>query len=99
MISIIAIIGAVVSSYIIPWLRETINEKELDRLIYFATVAVKFANQTFTPEQWQEKKAAVTEYLQDVIAKKINITITAEDLDKIIEAIVYEVKQEAAKGN
>lgn len=71
----------------------------MDRLVYFATVAVKFANQTFTQEQWKEKKQAVTLYLRQTIADKIKINITAEDLDKIIEAIVYEVKQEAAKGN
>jgi len=99
MLGAITIIGAIVSSYVIPWLKATFEEKELDKFIYFAATAVRFANQIYTPEQWREKKAAVTKYLQQVIDAKININITDEDLDKIIEGIVYEVKQEAAKGD
>lgn len=95
----IAIISAIITGYLIPWLKSLFEEKELDKFIYYATVAVKFANQIYTPEQWREKKKAVTVYLQQVIADKIHIEITDDDLDKIIEGIVYEVKQEAAKGN
>lgn len=81
----------------VPVIKEMIEAKKLDRLVYFATVAVRAANQTMTPEQWQEKKESVTEYLQGVLCK-IHLNVNEDDLDRIIEGIVNEVKEEAAKG-
>lgn len=98
MLGAITIISAIITGYLIPWLNAKFEGQELERFLYYAKMAVQFANQTFTPEQWQQKKKTVTQYLQQVIADKIKITITDEDLDKIIEALVYEAKQEANKG-
>lgn len=98
LIAIIGLAAAIITTYVVPWIKSKTTAEKWDQLIYYTTLAVRFANQTMTPDQWKEKKEAVTEYLQNVIDTKLHINISEEDLDKIIEGIVNEVK-EAAKGN
>lgn len=98
LIAIIGVVAAAITAYVIPWIKSRTTAEKWDQLIYYTTLAVRFANQTMTPEQWMEKKLTVTEYLRGVIDTKLHININEDDLDKIIEGIVNEVK-EAAKGN
>lgn len=96
---VIAIVGvaiAAITTYVIPFIREKITASKWDMLIYYTTLAVRYANQTIPPDQWMEKKLQVTEYLRDVIDTKLHINVNESDLDKIIEGIVNEVKESKA---
>lgn len=92
-LAIITIIGGLVSAYVIPYLKAKFSTEQLDTLTYYITVAVRCAEQIYTPEQWAEKKSYVTTYAKDVINDLVKINLTDEQLDAIIEGIVNEVKK------
>lgn len=87
-----------ITTYVIPWIKEIIKTNQLERFLDFAEKAVRAANQTLTPEQWEEKKHRVEAYLLRKI-KTMHIDLDEEDLENIIEGIVNKVKEERAKGN
>lgn len=89
---IITILGALISAYLIPWLRVKVEATQMADLISFVEKCVKWANQTIPPEEWERKKKEVTQKVADYVERHITIELTDEDLDAIIEAIVYSIK-------
>lgn len=98
LMAIISIACALVSAYLVPWIKANTTKKQLEALEFWTETAVRFAKQTFTPEQWKEKKEAVTAYMLQILHEKIHANINEEDLDKLIEGIYNKVKEEAEKG-
>lgn len=89
---------AAITRYAVPWIKEIIKTYQMERFCDFAYKAIRAANQTITPEQWEEKRNKVEKYLLNKI-EKMNIDLDYEDLDNIIEGLVNLVKEEKAKGN
>ena len=89
-LSIISIAGALVSAYLIPWIKNNISAKDMETIVFWVRFAVRCADQLFTPEQWQEKKKYVTAYIIDM-AKKIGINLTEQDINVLIESAVNEI--------
>lgn len=92
-VTLIMIIGAVVSSYVIPYLTSKVQLNELDKLMDFAKKSVEWANQTIPPDQWERKKNEVMNLVIDYMEKNLKIKLSTRDIDVIVEALVNEAKK------
>lgn len=80
--------------YAAPYLKMRIETSKNAWIVQWAEIAVKSAEQTITGDGAEkEKKAIVTKFLKDILIQK-NISISDEQLDSLIEAAVFAMKQE-----
>lgn len=91
-LGIISIISALISAYVIPYLKQSKNMKEFAMLNDFIVNMVRSANQLYTPEEYKEKKQYVLELVTRYANEKTSLGFTEEQIDAIIEGIVKEVK-------
>lgn len=89
-LAIISIAGALVSAYLIPWIKNNISAKDMETIVFWVRFAVRCADQLFTPEEWEKKKQYVLAYVIDMAAK-LGIKLTEEDINVLIEAAVNEI--------
>lgn len=89
---IITIVVAVVMYVLIPYINSKLNKTQLEKLDYYLNLAVRCANQIYTPEQWEQKKVYVTEYITDVVNSKLKLSLNEKDIDMLIEGVVNSVK-------
>lgn len=89
-LAIISIAGALVSAFVIPWIKTNISAKDLETITFWVRFAVRCADQLFTPEQWEEKKKYVMSY---IITKcgELGLKLTEEDINTLIEAAVNQL--------
>lgn len=91
---IVTILVAVITSFVIPYIKSKIDSDKLEKLDYFIKIAVRCAEQIYTPEQWKEKKDYVVNYITDLINNSLHIKLTASEIDDLIEGAVYQLKHE-----
>lgn len=91
--AIITIITALITAYVIPWLKTRINNNQLEQLQKYIELAVRCAEQIYTPDQWIEKKEFVLNYITETVNDKFSLTLDYVDIDLMIEGIVNEVKK------
>lgn len=95
-IGIILVVGALISAYILPplkdWIVSKIGAQKMADFVSFVEKCVKWANQTIPAEFWEKKKEEVVALVKDYISKHEGLELTDEEIDAIIEAIVYSVK-------
>lgn len=91
-LSLFFVISSLVTAWVVPYLKSKIGNEEFDKLITYITVAVRCAEQIYTPEQWREKKEYVMDYVMDIMNKRLKISLTYDELDTIVEGIVNEIK-------
>lgn len=89
--AVLTILLALISAYVIPWLKTKIGQDKMDQLNSFIELAVRAAEQLYTPEEWEQKKAYVVGLAQAKI-QQLGIGLTEDQLDAIIEGIVNAVK-------
>lgn len=89
-LAIISIAGALVSAYLIPWIKNNISAKDMETIVFWVRFAVRCADQLFTPEEWEKKKQYVLGYIIDMAAK-LGIRLSEEDINVLIEAAVNEI--------
>ncbi len=83
--AIVALVAAIITAFVIPWLKGKIDADKLEEIELWVTVAVEAAEQLYTGSgRGAEKKAYVVEFLNSKGFK-----IDAETLDKLIEAAVF----------
>lgn len=92
--SLISILGVIFTAYIVPMIKANASQKQLDQLSYYVAVAVRCAEQIYTPEQWKEKKQYVTDYVLGLVNSKLHINLDEQDIDIIIEGVVNEIKHD-----
>lgn len=92
-LSLASVLGIIITSYIIPLLKSKIGSEELSKVTYYISVAVRCAEQIYTKEQWKEKKEYVMDYVQKIIYTKLNIKLTYDELDTMVEGVVNEIKR------
>lgn len=68
--------------------RDDQTNKEIE---YWTKIAVRWAKQWLQSETGQKKKSEVMKYLSNKLAE-LNIRISEEDIDKIVEAVYGEIK-------
>ena len=84
---IFGIISALITKYLIPFIKEKISAEQFNKMKKWVKVAVKAAEQTITASGMGEaKKAEVLKFLN---AK--GFTVDFDELDKLIEAAVFEI--------
>lgn len=88
-LAVITLIGALVTRYLIPWIKEKTNERQFEALKILAKVGVYAAEQLFSTEQWKEKKQYVLDFL-----KQNGYEIDAPAVDALIESLVRELRIE-----
>ena len=83
--AVIALIAAIITAFVIPWIRSKTTAAQFEKIKMWVTVAVEAAEQLYTGSgRGAEKKAYVVEFLNSKGFK-----IDAERLDKLIEAAVF----------
>ena len=90
--AIIGVVAIIITGYLIPWLKGKIGEAKFDKLSMFAALAIRTAEQIFAPEQWQEKKNYVLNYVSQK-AQEIGVNVSADDIENLIEGLVNEIKK------
>lgn len=92
--AVIVLAVVILVRYAAPYLRMKAEESQYAWIIKWAEIAVKAAEQTvFGDGSSEEKKEIVTKLLKEMLIKK-NISISDEQLDSLIEAAVYAMKQD-----
>ena len=93
-LAIIALISAVLTGFVIPWLKKKVDvengkatETQAILLKLAVTTAVKAAEQLYNSTEGQEKKA----YVLDVL-KQQGYHVDDDAIDAAIEAAVYALK-------
>lgn len=89
---IVMILSAIITAYVIPYIKSKAKAEQLEMLNYYATTAVRCAEQIYTPEQWKEKKEYVMSYLANVLNESLDMKITYDEMNAIVEGIVNEIK-------
>ena len=89
--AIVTVVIVLISAYVVPWLKGKIGEDKYDQIVAFAETCVRSAEKIYPVEQYMQKK----EYVVEMVSKKaaeVGITITAEEINAIIEGAVQAVK-------
>lgn len=84
---VITVIGALVVRYLIPLLKEKLDDAKLDKLEKAVNIAVYAAEQTIGPGKGAEKKQAAQDYLRE---RGYNVDLA--EVDAAIEAAVKGLK-------
>ena len=87
--AIIALVVAVITAFVIPWLKGKIDADKLEQIKLWVTVAVEAAEQLYNGTgRGEEKKAYVVKFLQEK-----GFTIDPDSLDKLIEGAVFNLPE------
>lgn len=87
--AIIALAVAVITAFVIPWLKGKIDADKLEQIKLWVTVAVEAAEQLYNGTgRGEEKKAYVVKFLQEK-----GFTLDPDSLDKLIEAAVFNLPE------
>lgn len=87
--AIIALVVAVITAFVIPWLKGKIDADKLEQIKLWVTVAVEAAEQLYNGTgRGEEKKAYVVKFLQEK-----GFTLDPDILDKLIEAAVFNLPE------
>ena len=87
--AVIALISALVSAFLIPWLKTKIDADKLQTVQAYVEIGVKAAEQLYAASEGDKKKAYVISFL----AGK-GIKFDVETVDKLIEAAVLQLHHE-----
>ena len=85
--AVIALVAALITAFVIPWIKSKIDAEKLAKIKEWVTIAVQAAEQIYTGSgRGTEKKEYVLEFLQSK-----GYTLDTEKIDNMIEAAVYEL--------
>lgn len=88
-LAVITLIGAVLTGFVIPWIKSKLDDRQYEVFATLVRVGVYAAEQLFTSEQWKEKK----EYVVNLLLEN-GYTVDATAVDALIEATVRELRIE-----
>ena len=87
--AVIALISALVSAFLIPWLKTKIDAKKLQTIKTYVEIGVKAAEQLYAATDGEEKKAYVINFLAEH-----GIRFDVSTIDQLIEAAVLQLHHE-----
>lgn len=90
--AVIVVSIIIVVRYFVPWIKEKIEASQYAWIAEWAATAVSAIQQTDWNKTGPERKAKVVELLKALLIKK-NIAISDAELDAMIEAAVWAMKQ------
>ena len=88
---LVMLIATAITTVLIPFIRTMIGEYKWKKLQDFTEYAVRFAEQTYTKEEWERKKYDVYHYVMDK-AYEMGMNLTEKDIDVLVESFVNSVK-------
>ena len=89
--AILTILATVISAYVVPYFRQHITAEDMATLNKIIEIAVRCADQIFTKEQYEEKKAYVTKYVADMVNGYLHIQLTYEQISTLVEGFVNQI--------
>lgn len=93
---IVSISVALITSFVIPYLKEKLEDEKYKKLLDIISAAVLAAEQTINESgSGEAKKAMVVKFVSDYLDQK-GIKITQDQLDQLIEAAVYSMNNSKA---
>ena len=96
---IVSIAVALITSFVIPYLKEKLEDEKYKKLLDIISAAVLAAEQTINESgAGKDKKAAVVKFVSGYLDQK-GIKMTEAQLDNLIEAAVYSMNNAKAGGN
>nr|DAD74270.1 MAG TPA: holin [Siphoviridae sp. ctFy320] len=87
--AVIALISALVSAFLIPWLKTKIDANKLQTIKTYVEIGVKAAEQLYTATDGEEKKAYVINFLAEH-----GIRFDVSTINQLIEAAVLQLHHE-----
>ena len=87
--AVIALISALVSAFLIPWLKTKIDANKLQTIKTYVEIGVKAAEQLYAATDGEEKKADVINFLAEH-----GIRFDVSTIDQLIEAAVLQLHHE-----
>lgn len=85
----IMLISALITAFVIPWLKGKIETQKLEKIKNWVTIAVTAAEQIYNESGMGTKKK---EYVLNFLQQK-GYTLDPEKIDAMIEAAVYGLQQ------
>ena len=89
--ALVLALSALITTVVIPYIKGKVGENKYNEIKFYIEYAVRCAEQLYTPEQWDEKKKYVMNYILTK-ANELGVEMTEEDLNVLVEGIVNEVK-------
>lgn len=84
----ILLVAALVTTFLVPWIKANTDEKQRDELLLWARVAVNAAEQLYRGSgRGEEKKAYVLAFLE-----KKGYTANQDEIEAVIESLVLGLK-------
>ena len=87
--AVIALLAAVVSTFLVPWIKGKVEAQKLEKIVDWVTIAVSAAEQIYNESGMGEKKK---QYVLDFLEDK-GLTVDINSVDAMIEAAVYGLKE------
>lgn len=87
--AVIALISAMVSAFLIPWLKTKIDANKLQTIKTYVEIGVKAAEQLYAATDGEEKKAYVINFLAEH-----GIRFDVSTIDQLIESAVLQLHHE-----
>lgn len=87
--AVIALLAALITAFVIPWLKRKTSAQDREELLRWVEIAVAAAEQLWDSTQGEEKKKAVTAFLREK-----GFTFTESEIDSAIEAAVLRLHRE-----
>ena len=87
--AVIALISALVSAFLIPWIKTKIDADKLQTVQAYVEIGVKAAEQLYAASEGDKKKEYVISFLEGK-----GIKFDVETVDKLIEAAVLQLHHE-----
>lgn len=87
--AVIALLAAVVSTFLVPWIKGKVEAQKLEKIMDWVTIAVSAAEQIYNKSVMGEEKK---QYVLDFLEGK-GLTVDINSVDAMIEAAVYGLKE------
>ena len=91
--AVIALIAAIITTFLIPWIKSKIDAAKLAQILEWVGIAVRAAEQIYNESGMGEKKK---QYVLDFLADK-GFTLDPNSINAMIEAAVKELNIEQNK--
>ena len=92
--AVIALLAALVTAFVIPWIKRKTNAQDREDLLRWVEIAVAAAEQLWDSTQGEEKKKAVMTFLWEK-----GFTFSESEIDSAIEAAVLKLHHELTRGD
>ena len=90
---VVSVVAALIALYLVPYLKNKLQDDKYAQLMLMVTTAVQAAEQTIGTGQGKLKKAEVISFVSDWMNKN-GIVISEDQLSQLIESAVFQMNLE-----